>query len=100
RLCGTGYESQLHPGPDLGSVVEHVAEDDQDHEVARADPGRGQVAELLPDLATDLETRDGHADETEPEERLLRREAPPVGAPPRRTVALAPHAHPPPAGAH
>ena len=67
-----------------GRWLNRPADDDEDHEVARADAGRGEVAELLADLATDLETRHGDADEPEPEERLLRREARPVRAGQRR----------------
>src|SRR3954451_18572426 len=48
----------VHPGPKLRPVVEHPADHDEDHEVARADTSRGEVAELLPDLATDLQPGD------------------------------------------
>ncbi|TME11392.1 MAG: hypothetical protein E6I65_06615 [Chloroflexi bacterium] len=57
--------------------------------IAGAHAGRREIAELLPDLAADLECRHGHPDESEPEERCLRREARPVRAGERRIVGPA-----------
>ena len=50
---------------------------DQDDEVDRADAGRVEVADLLADLAAQLESRDRRAEHAQLEERLLRRQ---VGA--------------------
>ena len=58
-------------------VGERPADEDQQDEVDGADAGRVQVAELLADLAVDLQAGHGRPDETELEERALRRD---VGA--------------------
>ena len=63
--------------PGLGLVGERPADEDQDDEVDGADAGRVQVAELLADLALDLEPRHGRPDEAELEERRLRGEVRP-----------------------
>ena len=54
-------------------VGERPADEDQDDEVDGADAGRVEVAELLADLALDLEARDRRADQAELEERAQRR---------------------------
>ena len=54
-------------------VGERPADEQQEDEVDRAGARRIQVAELLADLAVDLEARDGRADQPELEERALRR---------------------------
>src|SRR3954454_20957937 len=55
--------------PRLRLVSERHADEDQDDEVDRAHGGRVQVAQLLADLAFDLEARDSRTDEPELEER-------------------------------
>ena len=59
--------------PGLRLVGERPADQQQDDEVHGPDAGRVQIAELLADLALDLEAGDGRADQAELEERALRR---------------------------
>ena len=61
------------PGARLRLVGECPADDDQDDEVEGARAGGVQVAELLADLAVDLQARDGRPEWAELEERGLRR---------------------------
>ena len=59
--------------PGLRLVGERPADQQQDDEVHGADAGGVEVAELLADLALDLESGHGRADQAELEERALRR---------------------------
>src|SRR5688500_12708935 len=59
---------------DLLLVGERPADRDQDREVDDANGVRVEVAELLADLAIDLERRHRRPDEAQLEERLLRRD--------------------------
>ena len=61
-------------------VGERPADEDEEHEVDRGDARRIEIAELLADLAIDLERRDGQSEgPADLEERGLRREVRSLG---------------------
>ena len=67
------WRTRADDRPGLRLVGERPADEDQEDEVDGADAGRVQVAELLADLAVDLQPGHGRADQAELEERALRR---------------------------